>query len=355
MYPLLKLAGKIAQSNVAELQVPYRMTYALTYRCQLTCTMCGIWKRPPSEELTLEQITDFFRSSGRLFSWINLSGGEIFIRKDLLGIMQAIDASCRNLYLLNFPTNGYETDLITETVRQITRSFRFPRVLVTVSLDGDRELHDRIRGVPGAWDRAVETYTRLRRMRSSRFDVYLGMTLQSSNVYAFDDTVKAVQERISDIRFRDFHVNIAHVSKHYYGNEEHRSVAESQSLLSQLRRIEALRDAASMNPVQFLEKRYQGLAATFLRTSRTPLPCQALAASFFMDPSGTVYPCTIYGTPIGNIRDSDYRLLQLWNSGQRPAVRQEIRAGNCPQCWTPCEAYQSILARMIPFRTRSKS
>jgi len=354
MYRQLKLAGKIACSNAGDLRLPYKLIYALTYRCQLRCVMCGIWKRAPSEELSLEEITEFFRFSNA-FSWINLTGGEIFLRKDLLQIFEAIHTHCRSLFLLNFPTNGYETDTIVHTVQELTRSFRFPKVLVTVSLDGPRELHDRIRGVPGAWDRAVETYDRLRRFRSSRFDVYCGMTLQSGNADAFAEMVQAVQERIGAVHFRDFHVNIAHTSKHYYGNAEQGTPAEKLLLPAQLRTIEELRRSGSPGPVQFLERTYQNLAADFLQTGRMPLPCQALAASCFMDPAGTLYPCSIYDAPIGSIKDHAYKLAELWRSGPRRALRQEIRKGNCPHCWTPCEAYQSILANLLPSLARYRS
>ena len=37
---------------------------------------------------------------------------------------------------------------------------RLPKLLVTVSLDGPRAVHEEIRGREGAWDNAVATFAR---------------------------------------------------------------------------------------------------------------------------------------------------------------------------------------------------
>ncbi len=351
MYRLGKLAGQVLTSNLRELRMPYRMTMILTYRCQLRCSMCGISRREPGEELTAGEIARFLAHSPGL-SWINLSGGEIFLRPDLHEIVDAIYESCRGLYLLNFPTNGYETETIVRVLTEMTRRSRSPRLMVTVSVDGPPALHDRIRGVTGSWERAVETYRCLRRLQGPRFSVSLGMTLQQANAEAFEKTVRAVNERIGGIRYRDFHVNVAHRSDHYYVNADRDVFGDQEQIQAQLGLIRKLCRGPLFDPVGYLERQYQERAQDFLHTGLTPMPCQALGASFFVDPAGVVYPCTIDNRALGNIRDYDFRLDRLWQSAQRISLRQEVRAGKCPQCWTPCEAYQSILANLLPWRRR---
>ena len=110
----------------------------------------------------------------------------------------------------------------------------------------------------------------------------------------------------------------------------------------------------SLRVVDWLERRYQALAADFLRTGRTPVPCQALNASFFLDPTGTVYPCSMHNRPLGDLRSVDFDFRTLWYGNDRRRVRGEIRREACPHCWTPCEAYQSILGAMWPGRRGSK-
>ena len=347
MSRLLELVKNITLSNFSELKSPYRLTYILTYRCHFKCGMCNIWKKAAGSELSMEQIENFFDTSNR-FSWINLSGGEIFLRKDLPEVLDAILTKCKCLYLLDFPTNGYESGLITDTVRKIITKYRLPKLLVTVSLDGPKELHNQIRGVPGSWDKAVETFAELRKLRSGRFNVFFGTTLQPLNMDHFEETLDSVNRLIGQVAHDDFHINIAHSSSHYYGNPDAFRNNDSAALWNRVDRISAYRKGSPLDPVVFLEKRYQELSKIYLANNKSPVPCQALSASFFMDPAGDVYPCSIYDKSIGNIMDYDYDIRKLWAADYRIRIRKEIRSGLCPHCWTPCEAYQSILANLIP-------
>ena len=347
MRRVMQFARNILVSNIQELKLPYRMTYILTNRCQGRCIMCNIWKKTPSNELTLEQIEEFFQKSNH-FSWINLSGGEIFLRPDLLSIIRTVYAHCRDLYIINFPTNGFETCLIVDSVREILTDFRIPRLAVSVSLDGPPAIHDRIRNLNDSWNKAVETFASLREMRSSRFNVFLGWTLQAENYDKFQKTFNSVRERIRDIRYDEFHINIVHASSHYYGNTDFHGIGDGLEAWNEFNRIMHLTSRFSFDPIDFLEGRYQKLYRSFMEYKKTPLPCQALSASFFMDPSGTVYPCSIFDSPLGNIKDYGYSIGALWSSEERHRRRSEVGKGNCPQCWSPCEAYQSILANLIP-------
>jgi len=316
--------------------------------------MCNIWQKSIENELSLEQIKLFFEKSNR-FSWINLSGGEIFLRKDFLNIVRIIFKNCKHLYLLDFPTNGFEPKLIVESMKEILSTYRLPKLLITVSLDGQPELHDQIRNVTGSWKRAVETFKQLRKLRNSRFNVFFGMTLQPSNMNGFDETFLSVNREIGRVRYNDFHINLIQKSRHYYGNIDAQGFEDKQKLWMQLDYIIKLRRNYFFSPIGFLERRYQHLIKIYLEKNKTPIPCQALSVSFFMDPVGNVYPCSIYDKVIGNIKDFDYDIYKLWDTAYRYKLREEIREGNCPHCWTPCEAYQAILAKLLPKFGRVKN
>jgi radical SAM protein with 4Fe4S-binding SPASM domain len=83
------------------------------------------------------------------------------------------------------------------------------------------------------------------------------------------------------------------------------------------------------------------------------MPCHALRASCFIDPWGVVYPCITYSKPIGSLRDTGMRLDPIWNAFETTRVQREIWDGQCPQCWTACEAYQSILGNVLAGRDGS--
>src|SRR6185369_11806578 len=108
MHRIAKLAYHVVRSNLVELPYPYRLSFSVTNRCQAQCIMCNIWQKPVEQELSLEEIEQIF-SRYRRFSWVHLTGGELFMRDDFTDIVRVIDRNSPNLYLLNFPTNGYLT------------------------------------------------------------------------------------------------------------------------------------------------------------------------------------------------------------------------------------------------------
>lgn len=350
---LLTIAWRIARSNVTELKHPYRLTFAVTNRCQARCAMCGIWQKDSVDELSLEEIDAIFAHANR-FSWINLTGGELFRRADATELILTVIRRSRDLCLLNFPTNGYQTDDIVNAVDRILSTTAVPRLLVSISLDGPPELHDRIRGLPGCWERAVATFSRLRERRSRRFSVYFGYTMQQANLEAFDETLAACRGALGTLWEDELHLNLAHVSELYYGNAGFSGTPEPAAAMRMLERAVAVRRGRAWEPVRYVERRYQRLARTYLSTGRTPILCQAATVSCFVDPTGNLYPCSSFTAPLGSLRENGYDLHRLWSKPERQRLRNLIRTGACPQCWTPCEAYQSLLAEMLPWRRRWK-
>lgn len=342
--PYLTLAKNIVVSNFTRVSAPYKLTYAMTYRCNYRCKTCNCWQRKPENELTFEEIKKFFTKSPH-FSWIHLTGGEIFLRDDLYEIIHMTLETCRNLLLLNFPTNGFLTKRIVETVAKIA-ALKPPKFFITISMDGDEALNDEIRGVKGGWRRQIETFQQLHEIPG--VNVALGMTLSSYNVGQFERTFDAARRECPWMTSNDFHINIYHTS-YYYGNENLKlSVKENEKLIQEIEKYRALR-GMKLHPVSYLEYSYLKHVAAYIRTGRTPMRCHALRSSCFMDPMGNIYPCSMYDRLLGNIRETDYAMLPIWESGESKQVQREIWNYHCPQCWTPCEAYQSILGDFLQF------
>lgn len=348
MHTLLRMAGlakNIIGSNLLYPRFPYRVTFILTYKCNLKCQMCMIWKRDGYPELSLLEIERFFKKSN-YFNWVNVSGGEIFLRDDIVEIFKTIFFNCKELVLFDFPTNGFLTNRIVDSVeRMLCIKDLPPRIFITVSLDGPEDLHDKLRGTKGSWRKAVETFNKLKRIKYKRLNVFFGMTISSQNMATIDATIAILKHYIPGISYRDLHVNLSHYSEHYYQNEKSTAedIKDAEICMASFMKKRGL----ALNPVAYLEKRYQGLVSEFIRTNKTPLPCKALSSSCFIDPRGEIFPCSIMNSPLGNIKDFDYDLIKLWLSPLACNLRKTIHDGLCPQCWTPCEAYQTILGNLL--------
>ena len=338
-------AKNVLFSNFTRLDFPYKLTFVVTYKCQSKCVYCQIWKKKPKEELTLEEIQKFFKKSNN-FSWIDLTGGEVTLREDYVEIVKTIIDNCKNLYFLHTPTNGLSPKLIEKKIKQILR-LKPNKFVVSVSLDGPRELNDKLRGIKGHFDKVTETVKRLRQIKQKNFSVYIGFTLSASNKGKFEQMIKEVRAVIPDISPDDFHMNVIHLSGHYYDNLA--TDAVDADLRQDLRRYRASRKH-KFTPIGFLEDQYLRLADNYLKINKTPLVCQALAGSVFIDSFGYIYPCSIYSKKMVNIKEIDYNIEKYWKTVEVKKVRKEIEKGKCPHCWTPCEAYQSILAKLHKVR-----
>jgi hypothetical protein len=156
--PGLHALGSVLTSTFRRLDHLLKLSFAVTYRCNLQCRMCNIWRKPaPAKELDLAEI-DAFLSRTRGLSWVGLTGGESFLRPDLPQIVEAVHRHCgESLLALHFATNGQLVDRIAGLLAELARMKRRWRPVFTVSFDGPREVHDEMRGRTGAWDRAVET------------------------------------------------------------------------------------------------------------------------------------------------------------------------------------------------------
>lgn len=348
---MLRVGSRLLKAHAGRLSYPLKLNLCFTYWCQYRCQTCNIWKRKPTDELTTDEWLAFI-AANRGPEWVDVTGGEIFLRDDVAVFLEALVASWHHLAVLHFPTNGFLSDKIVSVTTQLQRRTRVP-IVVTVSIDGDAGLNDKIRGIKGGFARQVETF---RRLRADGVSAVFGLTVSSFNARAVGETYAALERECPGLTPRDFHVNVAQTSSHYYGTTADAPYRPSrEEALAALDAYAALRGAA-WRPTERLEARYLALLRRFVTTGLTPQPCHALRSSCFIDPWGTVYPCISFDRPIGSLRDHQMRLDPIWTGEAARATARGIWAGQCPQCWTACEAYQTILGNALaPWRSAPSS
>ncbi len=319
-------AGISALKAMTGLGKPYKLTFAVTYACNSRCSYCGIWKRKPGNELSLEEIREIGRKSP-FIKWLNLTGGEPFLRKDLPEIVFSFPRAS----LLNLTTNGLVRS-VPDTLERIREGFK-GRIVLTVSLDGPPEVHDRIRGIPGNWEKAVEI---LKEVRGMGIESYFGFTIGSMNSKEFWNAVDSVKAH--GFSEKDFHLNIYHVSKYYGNSPSHGWEGDAVRIAEEMSRIKK-----SQGLLGLLEYNYLSRVAEYIRKGKTPIPCTAVKSSVFLDPMGNLHPCTMWGKSLGNVRDFGYSILEILNQEESMETRESIKKRKCPNCWTPCEAFPSII------------
>ncbi len=337
------LGGAILGANVRSPELPYKVTFVATYHCNFRCEMCNIWQKKSVNEMTPGEIALFFERWPQ-FRWVHLTGGELFMRRDLDDVVAAIQKSCRSMFLLNFPTTGWFGD---KTIALVERTLArgVGRLMVTISIDGPKPLHEEMRGLPGSWDKGIDTFRRLRGIKRSNFQTVVGMTLMAKNANRVNETISAIRQVIPDFHRSELHLNVGHESGHYFDNVGYPVENHHAEIL---RAVEDHRkqNGSSLHPVKFLEDRYQALISKYYETGKSPLPCTALSSSCFIDAYWNLFACSIWDAKVGNLRENGFDLRGLWESDRRRELRGDVIAERCSHCWTPCEAYPTILGNL---------
>lgn len=331
------------------LGLPYKILLSVTERCPLRCDACHVWKRPLGPELLPGELDRLFSGLPSL-RWLALTGGEIPARPDWPEVADVIRRHAPRLLFLTFPTNGYLPDATVALAKRLAHP-RGPRPVVTVSLDGPRELHDELRGRPGAFDRAVETARRL--AREPGIETYVGTTLGARNAPLVDAACAALHQALPQLVPSRWHVNVMMHAPRFYG-EVDAPEPDPDAVLEATRRVERLRGvprtAFALSETVFLRAlRYR------VRTGAAPVPCQALSASVHVSAVGAVSPCHVRGPELGNLRDVDFELRRLLTTPEARACRDAIQSEPCARCWSPCEAYHAIVASPILAARRALS
>ncbi len=131
--------------NLRGEKVPILAGHKLLYRCNLECKMCPFWRREDEELLGLAdeiRLMDSLAQAG--VSFLGFEGGEPLLRRDLPEILNAAHAR----FHTSLVTNGW---LLEHRLPELARHLD----LLFVSLDGIGETHDRLRGIPRSFERAV--------------------------------------------------------------------------------------------------------------------------------------------------------------------------------------------------------
>lgn len=347
----MNLAGTALKSNFVKLDRPYKLNFCITYLCQSRCITCNIWQIRPKGELTIDEIREFAKQN-TYFKWIELTGGEPFLRGDIVEIAKAFKESSEGLYILTMPTNSLcDHNMVERKLREIL-ALNIPRVAITISLDGYRELHDKIRGIPGNFDKAMDMFKRLRELKKEHSNLYFvfGYTLSKFNKGEFAKTYEEVKKEIPDIKYNDFHINLAQVSSNYYGNANDDIKANNPEIVGELESILKNREF-ELGVIPIIETAFTRKLVDYAKTGSSPMKSRSLEASLFMDSFGNVYPSIMWDHKIGNVKDVQFDLSKLWNNEEAQKIREEIKAGKEPNQWTSCEAYQTLTGNILSLLT----
>jgi MoaA/NifB/PqqE/SkfB family radical SAM enzyme len=299
----------------------------MTYRCNSRCRTCNVWDKDRSEELSLAEWDRIFASLGRAPYWITFSGGEPLLRDDVVEIVKRAYTHCRPA-IINIPTNGLLPSRIVERVAAIANSCTGSQVVVNLSLDGWEEEHDRIRNVPGNFERAMETFQGLQSLPAPNLTLGIHTVVSKYNV----DAIPAIYEQIQALAPDSYITEIAEerVELDTIGSDIAPSTEAYARTIQFLRtRLEETKLHGIARVAQAFRIQYYDMVQAWLREQRQIIPCYAGWASAQISPEGDVWFCCVRAEPVGNLRETNYDFRRVWFSERAAAVRTTVKNGDC--------------------------
>jgi radical SAM protein with 4Fe4S-binding SPASM domain len=327
---------------------PLQLTFFVTRKCNARCPYCFYLNgaTPPDSadgELTLEEIRRIARSLGPLL-WLAFSGGEPFLRKDLVEISRVFYAHNRPAIML-YPTNGLLPELIYRETEQILSDCPRSTVVVKLSLDGIGADHDALRRTPGGFARVMQTYRRLAGLlyEYPNFELGINTVFLSENQDKMDEII-------------DFVGTLAHVKTHTISlargelADPRYQAVDADKYRRAVARLEANLKNRTANIYRFRGARLKAAQDILQRRlihrtvieQRRQIPCYAGRLNLVLTETGEVYPCEMLDTRLGNVREYHYDLARLLRSEAARTVNESIMDNRC-YCTHECYFITNIL------------
>lgn len=296
-----------------EIPRPTDASIILTYRCPMRCRMCNIWQNPTRED---EEITASDLRGLPALKFINLTGGEPFVRRDLGSI---VEECYRHAPRIVISTSGWFEDRVIALARE------FPDIGIRISIEGLAAVNDQLRGRPGGFDKGLRTLKKLQDMGLK--DIGFGCTIGNTNSADMLELYRLSRDMGLEFATAAFH-NSDYF--HKYDNriaDRRRVCADIATLIeSQLR---------ERNPKSWFRAYFNMGLINYINGNPRLLPCEAGTANFFIDPRGEVYPCNGFEPhcnigSMGNICTQSFD--DIWRGEMARRVRESV--ARCPKnCW----------------------
>lgn len=314
-----------------KLHLPVKsMIFQITNKCNAACRMCFLHDElnRPAELLTLEEIR-LFAASLKYMNNVVLGGGEPFLREDIDRICQCFTGNKPDV-CITIPTNGYDPELIyAKTKSIIGRGCR--NLIISLSLDGTEDYHDRNRNVAGIFKKVLRTYEALEKLRriypeSLRIQVNTCVTKDNAG------QLKGLSEFI-----HEFMPQVQWIIEPIRGSFDPQKVSalsmeEWRALKSALGELLIKHPRSTRNKLNILFE--YGLEA--FCNKRQPVPCRAGDEFIAVDYAGNVSACEILPRTGINIRQLDYDINRVLAHREWRDVLSDIRLQKCyctHFCW----------------------
>lgn len=335
-----KILNHYGISRVLKLKPNY-LFYSPTLKCPSRCSHCRIWEKgseaSSGHELTpleLKEILNDQFLKGIKHVW--LTGGEPFARSDIVDVMNVFMDSPGNLKTLCIATSGLVPKRVSEIVEEykqrhedsIKSNTSQPYLWFHISLDGpSAEIHDKVRGVEGAFSKLEETVRIIRDTpREIRVGAAFNCVIQPANIDHLDEISYYARARAIPLAF-----NIVEVSEdNFYRNASPELNLDMDQ--EQRHKVSVFCETLALKSDEYHAAHYKNLV-NILRKGKRTRRCVTVEETLYIDPDGSVFACP---------RAYSVQRQDILKIGPGPShramlkLKPEIEEKFCPTCPLGC-------------------
>ncbi len=328
---------------------PIQLTFFLTKRCNARCPFCFYVshgeKNTGSDELSVSEIQKISQNLDKLL-WLAFSGGEIFLRSDLVEITRIFYENNKPAIIL-LPTNGLLTEIIYERVEAILKECPKSTIAVKLSLDGPERVHDKMRGVKGGYQKTLKTCETLGRLldRYANFELGINTVFCQANQDYVEETIDLVStmEQVKTHTVSLIRGDVSQEDLKKVDLQKYKKIIEKleSNLKKKIASTYRFKGAKLKAAQDILQRR---LIYETAQSNMRHTPCYAGRLNLVLTENGDLYPCEDFSETMkfANIRDFDYNPLKTLNTDRSKAILAMIENKGCC-CTHECYFMTNIL------------
>lgn len=312
-----------------QIKMPKDIVFAITYDCNSRCRMCNIWKLDHKPTLSLDEI----KKLPNTIKDINISGGEPFLRPDIVDVIRVIVEQNSDVRII-VNTNGFLKHLVLKRMKEIQKIK--PDIAVAVSIDGYKEKHDEVRGIKHGYDIDISLIKELQAMGIT--DIRISFTAGDYNI----EDLNKMYQVAKDLGV-EYTMAAIHNSDTYFATQDNKIESYEQFKKEYEQLIKA--EMGSWNPKRWARAYFTYGLWKFLTTGKRPLPNYNGLEALYIDPFGNVYPSVVSNKVMGNMKDFETFEDLLKSEQAQKAVAESLEKEN--DHWMICTVRQSMLKHPV--------
>jgi MoaA/NifB/PqqE/SkfB family radical SAM enzyme len=286
-------------------------------------------------------------------STLTISGGEAFLYEDYCETVKLFIDSMPKLRRLVLNTNGFLGEVITGAIKQITQicDDKSIKLEISISIDGTRKIHERIRGVSGCFDNILKTINDLKKINKKyKFSLGIATLLLNQNIDKFNEIDKWLKKTRIKYNYQlvGFHETFVK------NTEKEKEIGFSSKKENLLKVIDNIINRKNSND---FEKYYWTDMKNMYEKGKTrTTPCSFLKDEFVIDCLGDIYYC-LSAKSIGNFIKEKRSISEIYYDPKNINFRQFLPKTNCLYCNSGCDVINSLafdLKRYLWFKVTGK-